>query len=47
MKIKLLPYLILSFALTSCNGCSKSAQKFRNNEVENTSSKRERTARER
>ena len=47
MKFKLITYIILSFALTSCNGCSKSAQKFRNNEVENTSSKRERTVRER
>ena len=38
---------MLSFALTSCNGCSKSAQKFKNNEAENKSSKIERTVRER
>lgn len=47
MKFRLLTYIILSLALTSCNGCSKSAQKFRNNEVNNTSSNRERTVRER
>ena len=37
----------MSFALTSCNGCSKSAQKFKNNEVNNTPSNRERTVRDR
>lgn len=47
MKFKLFTYIILSFALTSCNGCSKSAQKLRNNKVESTSLKRERTVRER
>ena len=40
-------YLILSCTLVSCNGCSKSAQKFRNNEVGNKSSKRERRVSER
>lgn len=47
MKFRLLTYIMLSFVLNSCNGCSKSAQKFRNNEVENTHSNRERTVRDR
>ena len=42
MNVRNLIYIILSLSLTGCNGCSKSAQKFRNNQENNTSTKRER-----
>jgi len=45
MKLRILIYITLSLVLTSCNGCSKSAQKFRNSKESITSSKRERKTR--
>lgn len=41
--LKIFTYIILSAALTGCNGCSKSAQKFR--ETENGNSKTPKTER--
>ena len=45
MKLRILIYIILSFVLSGCNGCSKSAQKFRDNQENGTSTKKERKTR--
>ena len=43
MRIRFFTYAVLSFALSGCNGCSKSSQKFRNNELNKIPIKRERS----
>jgi len=45
MNLRIIIYIILSLVLSGCNGCSKSAQKFRDNQENGTSSKRERKTR--
>jgi aspartyl protease family protein len=45
MNLRPLIYIILSLSLSSCNGCSKSAQKFRNKQENQPTLKRERESR--